>query len=841
MQCAYCPPDGSLPCLLVGEYTSREECESAVICETPSGEWLTGLTSEQCTATETSCSVDCLLAEPVCTSFLQLEGVCQFLSEAACDSADGAVNDGSGCFSTAITDASTCTAAGGEWQTCTGLPSCDVSSDAGEKLQCIMWPWGACENQGSCESSGRCSDRDFTISLDNDSTALKLGACYSSGYIHYDSDTTTVCTFSHQRTANGCLTSIAESECFGIEVGEAGETLNLHEWRTPAYTEAECMMSDHFTSRGCFMPSVREQRTLWYEPDMCVECGGEPASAWQWTRGSWRSAQPRSLQWVRAETLPTHTWTSAINFDKFSQWARAYAEYRVSFGLRSSGICSFEAVTAPLSVLACSCLGLSHGSEDCFTSSSKLRAVALARPCIEQETVYRTPSALITFFNDSLVTLCTTVGTFEIQQSAVTVPTVRPSLEFQLAAGKQPDGVVQNRAGRVVGQLNSNGVWLNISDLDRMAFLQVCLKIQRSTPSDSYSTVPDFGAAFTSTLGVVVVPMGLAVQAAIIDGQDFWCSEVTGDQLVGLPTLFAVHRVSDYKEGSFDQYTSSEVAMSYTLGALFLVVIGAALIFAMQWLSDGKFKFFVYLIAVPLFLCLAVFRVVYCFALPSGTWADNAVAGFIVFELPSFLYFSACCLVALSLVDIVACFWKNFQFRARMVILVLLVCAWCLFVAVAIADGVLQHQDNEQSPCPGRVASSTDINSKLRALSIAYQSILISLTLLLTVFMLYLLALVFRSAMVAHTNAAEALLSLKEMLKDGLSISFAFLTRCVLFIVYLSVNLSSTTYIFVTLLVTEVLLIIFLLVVWMLRFSNSKFRFSHSATSEDGHSERERM
>jgi len=127
---------------------------------------------------------------------------------------------------------------------------------------------------------------------------------------------------------------------------------------------------------------------------------------------------------------------------------------------------------------------------------------------------------------------------------------------------------------------------------------------------------------------------------------------------------------------------------------------------------------------------------------------------------------------------------------------------WIVFAIVAIVYAeVILEEDPEESACPGRVASSTDnIEQSTRKLSVAYQSVVI--------FFSFVLALLFLISTVRLTRMAKNMSKAKMFaIREGSLIVFTFLLRSVLFIIILAVDFASSIYMFITLFITEVLLI----------------------------------
>jgi hypothetical protein len=118
---------------------------------------------------------------------------------------------------------------------------------------------------------------------------------------------------------------------------------------------------------------------------------------------------------------------------------------------------------------------------------------------------------------------------------------------------------------------------------------------------------------------------------------------------------------------------------------------------------------------------------------------------------------------------------------------------------------------SSDSICDGRVPISySSQQSKAGNLTIIYQSIIIAVTFLLAcVFGYYSIVLFYSTKQVAVAN--------QFVLGVGVILNVAFLVRCILYLILLSASIVSSVYLFITLLVTEVFPITFLLIQFNLR------------------------
>ena len=338
--------------------------------------------------------------------------------------------------------------------------------------------------------------------------------------------------------------------------------------------------------------------------------------------------------------------------------------------------------------------------------------------------------------------------------------------------------------------------------------------------------MPDFASSSSGASFHIVTPRGVPLLNLSYNGALYWCGNVSRAR--GFPSLnfFAVLRDPDFAAQHYDPYSPLAVDLSHALGALFAALLALTLLFVL-WLQHRAPAFYTYFLTVPCFLSLCVFRVVYCFALPSLVWVDRSLASFVVFELPTFLYFTALSCLLLSFLGVLRFFHPSVADSSRWLLYVVLLSVWCLFVAVVVSDASLL---GASSACPGRIPPTTH-DAALRDLSIAYQSILIFFTVFQVLFLVAVVSLIFRSTAAAHPDAASALMSLRELIRDCALVSGGFLARCILLIVYWSADLDSSVYVFLTLFFTEVCIIPLFFCSWIPRLNRPASISTAASTS----------
>ena len=112
-------------------------------------------------------------------------------------------------------------------------------------------------------------------------------------------------------------------------------------------------------------------------------------------------------------------------------------------------------------------------------------------------------------------------------------------------------------------------------------------------------------------------------------------------------------------------------------------------------------------------------------------------------------------------------------------------------------------EDGGVSPCGGRVATDySDVEDSTRTLAIVYHSVIIGITLFLSLIFLY------YTVIILSASQSRSLSGAKEyIVVIGGIICLAFILRSILFLLVLAIQFSSSIYLFITLFLTEVLLI----------------------------------
>jgi hypothetical protein len=269
--------------------------------------------------------------------------------------------------------------------------------------------------------------------------------------------------------------------------------------------------------------------------------------------------------------------------------------------------------------------------------------------------------------------------------------------------------------------------------------------------------------------------------------------------------LYPIALINDYQSATEPFVSTETKALVYTLGVLYSI-IGFCFLVMLLWdlknviMDQGTSTGEMPLGLSILFLIMCVFRAAFMFLYPQGAFSDDPLSEFIVFEIPTFL------LVSVLIVAIYG--WKSVVYKKgffpdssnKYIVIIGFAIIWAIWIVVVVVySEVILANNSGASPCPGRVPASHDqLEQNSRDLAITYQVVIIAITIVLCLVFLYFTWLVFETS--KGVEAAK-----RFVISVGLVIILSFLLRCVLFIIYLALNLVSAIYMFITLMISEVI------------------------------------
>ena len=328
---------------------------------------------------------------------------------------------------------------------------------------------------------------------------------------------------------------------------------------------------------------------------------------------------------------------------------------------------------------------------------------------------------------------CIALNLSLVDRSWVTSSTSKAAVSFQFQ-DKKDSSFVRNENGHSVGRVLGSGAAITINYPDTVKSMELCIAVEEASNLNEFP-VWDYGSSDSSLS--VVRPLGLEnVTLTWLLDVPFLCGQISYQSLPLLEVdegisrkviLFPIETVRNPDSYDPQYLDSSTEALVYTLAALFLLNFLCLFLFLFNMTREVITRG----IAIPvvayiafILTILCVFRICFMFIYAAGEFDDNPLAEFVVFEIPTFLLFTT---VILSLG-----FWRKLvsqkayssygsnklAFSVGLGILLV----WLLFAVIVIiyAEAILTKE--QESPCPGRVAPSTDkIDDSTRILFIVYQ------------------------------------------------------------------------------------------------------------------------
>ena len=328
--------------------------------------------------------------------------------------------------------------------------------------------------------------------------------------------------------------------------------------------------------------------------------------------------------------------------------------------------------------------------------------------------------------------ICVSILLSVVERNWVTANTARTSVSFQFQE-KEEITFVRNSAGQSVGRVIGNGASVAATNADVIGHVQLCLAIELERNASKYPQL-DFG--YSDDDLDLVTPLQLQnVTTEVIQEVTLLCASFLFNEL---PTyqeedlreiiLFPIETVSDPENYDPDYLDSTTEALVYTLAALYLidfVLLGLFLYNMIIEVTSRRTAIPIVAYVACIFFVLCIFRICYMFIYAAGGFDDNPLADFAVFEIPTFLLFTTV-ILALG-------FWQKLvkqktffatEERGLLIIVSLAIfLVWVMYAVILIvySEVVLQKVVTE-SPCPGRVAPSTeDIDDATTTLFVVYQ------------------------------------------------------------------------------------------------------------------------
>ena len=352
----------------------------------------------------------------------------------------------------------------------------------------------------------------------------------------------------------------------------------------------------------------------------------------------------------------------------------------------------------------------------------------------------RGPGSRLYFDENSLMIpkdstdICVSVLLAIVDRNWVTANTAKTSVSFQFQDKKEIT-FVRNSADQSVGRVIGNGASVTVTNADEVGHVQLCLAIELERKAGKYPQL-DFG--YSDDDLEVVSPLQLqnisveVIQEVTLVCASFFFNELPiyqeEDEESREIILFPIETVSDPENFDPDYLDSTTEALVHTLAALYLLDFVLLALFLYNMIIEVTSRrtaipIVAYIACILFVLC--IFRICYMFIYAAGGFDDNPLADFAVFEIPTFLLFTTV-ILALG-------FWQKlvkqksfFSTKENGLVAIVSLAIFLLWVMYAVIlivySEIVLEKEVTDSPCPGRVAPSTEeIDDATRTLFVVYQ------------------------------------------------------------------------------------------------------------------------
>jgi hypothetical protein len=508
-----------------------------------------------------------------------------------------------------ITDATRC------GQGLCSVDEAETSSSGCSAKGICSAPCPTCNTEIGCQAHGSCNEAALIPQGSEQGGYCLVPPVYdadSDSFKCSDSETMTL-------TVIGCVfTNMTEVECDGM----TGTT-----WRDYAISQPTCT-----SPMGCYDSTTGEREHL--TMTQCNLCGGKTwKSHFTWSSSAtWRPGRMQSLVWTTRAINPTNTVGYALSYTKLMEVVNEAITSQYAYAYRTQALCRLDAPLRLIGSAACDCNEVGGNEVDtsqCFESISDSQ-VGSGLGCAFLRSEIDTPVGALSISNTSYpASLCSPIGLYFTPASQYELSQTFNQAVFRSSAVNS-FWIVKNGNEAAIGQIVSGAIRVELSTtLTTPATL--CIHIDTSLSVDKTAVIWSL-ALLDEDETVRAFP---STSAAYLDGNNRVCGPITSSG-----SYFATKLVEDYEERQLRtksetaQYRSA--AVLFGLCALFGIIQGI-LLFSNRLEEKILSKKMVF-IAIIVVNC--IIRAVFV-SLPANAFKPSAAAGqFVVFELPSFLFFS---------------------------------------------------------------------------------------------------------------------------------------------------------------------------------------------------------
>jgi hypothetical protein len=514
------------------------------------------------------------------------------------------------------------------------VPQCSANASISDAQECENFgtctiTCQGCEQEATCLAAGACSS-DFEFS-----DFLVLGA---TGACIYPSSWTYASGYSCDG-ANDIVTTIG---CANVSVLSASECDSNHMWFEFPTNESSCSTTAgsgcYDTALGAFVSRNASECAI-CEPQGCLW-----TAYYTWQVGEWTRGQLRQYMWEPRRYGSQTSLALTVSYPKLNQLLDSAVIIVAAPAYRTDALCRWGASLNLIESISCDC-NPSTSSGSCFTQIKNTQ-MGESTACPYLDTLITARLASVHVRNDTL----------ERQQNCAKLHlSSTPSAQYQLPSnagvtqalfrGTATNAywVVKNHLNATVGQILSGGITLDF-DFAIDQPLTLCIDIDSSIDVAKIKNKPLLHrfAMLEQADNSIRVLEGSDFQHTYIQPIEY--QRASGNtqraclDVKAQGTYFVVAVVQEYEtlspRVSIAQYYIG--AAIYAIIVLFGIIQGGLLLVDREKQKILKLK----LIFIAVILLNATIRIIYVL-LPANAFGKGMDSiEFIVFELPTFLFFS---------------------------------------------------------------------------------------------------------------------------------------------------------------------------------------------------------
>jgi hypothetical protein len=529
---------------------------------------------------------------------------------------------------------SACEELAGWNQTACAVGRCTLGSASNEEDCAALGGCSAscpeCDTEAGCVQHGICSDDShlspYIQMLGGDGVCITPFTYNIDGAFCQDNTTYFV--------PSGCvdLRFTNETECLGNGTD--------YIWDRLATTESECLAkgSGCVTELGITLPLSPEECAL------CLSTVDQPYYTWE--TGVWQRGIFVRTKWVTRAMENTLMINDSLSIVRLKRSLSEAAADVLTYPFITEALCRYTTSYTVAGSLICDCSPNSAGN--CFSSISNQR-VGANRACPGISSTVNTRVAQLVVYPDSypqdaaceLAELySTTAPEFELDESHSLSSAI-----FQSSPTNSFWVVRRQGLDVAVGQIVSGAVHVSLGNVALANPVQLCIVVETDIEQ----------APIAKVWSLAVLKEDGTIEAFPPTTTMNYTGSAVCDLVSGSGAYFATKLVKDYQTEEFDSKSNRRQARAgavlYFCTVAFAILQAVVLI--LNWSREKIVR--LKLVFVALVALNSLVRGVYML-IPSANFVGNESIQFIIFELPSFLFFS----VYLAIIYL----WVNVTLRA---------------------------------------------------------------------------------------------------------------------------------------------------------------------------------